>query len=140
MRVLLNLLTIFILLFSISGNTKELDPAYTLNECVVKVDLQWPINFIPAQKHQVLNNASTYWNKTIASNEYPPFSLHFTRSADYYMVYFSNKCTIRKSMTETILKNKIKPNVNNFPHSTVSISGFEIGFDGVKPSGWWKDR
>jgi hypothetical protein len=131
-----NPLLILLLIITSVSFSQEFKPSHTIDECIVKVDLNWTADN-HSEPHDVLIKADEFWKKAIASGQFPLFSVHYTNAANYYMIYFAQKCEERQDIVIQIIQSKIKPNVPNFPDYEVFTSGFKVGFDGAMPSGWW---
>jgi hypothetical protein len=131
-----NFLHILLLIITSDSYSQEFKPSYTIDECIVKVELNWTADNL-SEAHDVLIKADKFWKKAIAGGQFPLFFLHYTNAANYYMIYFAQKCEERKDIVTQIIQLKIKPNVPNFPNYEVFTSGFKVGFDGAMPSGWW---
>lgn len=139
MKLIKNTALILLTIITSDSDSQEFTPSYTLDECTVKVNLNWPTDD-PSAAHDVLVKADEFWNKAIASGEFPLFSMHYTRSANYYIIYFAQKCEERKHFATQIINTKIQSNVPNFPNYEVVTSGFKVGFDGAMPRGWWIEK
>jgi uncharacterized protein (DUF736 family) len=116
---------------------KDDSPEYRLQDCVVKVQLNWKNT---VRSEVVLNNASEQWKKAMVSQEYPSFGVHYAGSQDHYIIYFKKDCENRKNNAVKIMQKYMVRSVKNFPDYSITTGEFKVGSDGVIPSGWWIDH
>ncbi|MBL4638244.1 MAG: hypothetical protein JKY76_02665 [Proteobacteria bacterium] len=133
---------------SASGDEQEAEKSifpverkYNLDECIVKLNFLWEKNVDSdsGYKSEVIWNVGEQIKLAVVSGYFPLFSGHTTHSQQYYVFYYADKCESRKELTSTLVQKYFSPNVANFPLYEIQDRDVVPGFDGAKPSGWWKD-
>ena len=139
-RVLLVSIGLFIFGCNSLAGGMSVERKYYLNQCIVKLNLKWDDAFEYARRVVVGKEIGEQLNRAIVSGEFPYFSAHTTRELNYYVLYYPDRCEARRRMTENIVSNYFVANIKDFPSYTIEDIGITPGFDGVIPSGWWKDE
>ena len=119
-------------------NLLLVEKKYYLKDCMVKVNFNWaePLNY--ALREKITNRIGERINQVVAKNVFPLFSGHKNRARDYYVLYFSDRCEKKISMTNRLIKDYLLPDLDGFPGFSIE-SEIKPGFDGITPSGWWLD-
>lgn len=147
MRIVLRklILPIFILASCCNGNGQgdtvsgyAIEKKYYLKECIIRVELKWNESIDANNKFNILRKVDEQLKHVIVSNKFPLFSNHYSPSnPKYYVIYFANQCEKRRELTQELINKYILPSVPEFPKYIIEDKGFDPGFDGVLPSGWW---
>lgn len=118
----------------------KVERKYYLKDCIVKVDLLWPLGTEHAEKSRVMHKVAAQVNRAVVSGKLPMFSGGTTRELAFYVFYYADKCEQRKALTQKLIDEFFVPNVPQFPPYKIIDKGIEPGFDGVMPSGLWLDH
>ena len=116
-----------------------LERKYYLKDCMVKLNFLWDSDTHPAVVEGVFQGIRTPISRAMVSGEFPYFSGHRTRSSDYYVFYFMDRCEDRVEYVRKLVEEKFLPNIPDFPRYEVEHEGIEPGFDGATPSCCWLD-
>lgn len=117
-----------------------LERKYYLKDCMVKLKFLWGPDVGHAAMAAVFQEIEIPILRAMGSGEFPYFSGHRTRSTDYYVFYFMDRCEDRKEYVRTLVEEKFLPNIPDFPRYEIEHEGIEPGFDGVTPSCCWLDH
>ncbi len=110
---------------------------YSLQECVVQVNLNWEDDIGSAEKYEAIKNIGHQIVLAMNSREFPLFGSNTTRSMNYYLFYYADKCEKRERYTESIINDFILNKVTNFPPYKILTKPIKFE-NGAEPRGWWK--
>ena len=123
------------------SNPLEVEKKYYLKDCIVKVALLWHNNESWEDKYEVVDSIQKQMRFAVVSaisGNFPLFVDSYTREASFVVIYYSDRCEDRVSMTDRLIQDYLLPEVENFPEFSIETD-VAPGFDGSLPSGWWLD-
>ena len=116
-----------------------IEKKYYLKDCLVKLNFLWDPKTDRLTRESVFHKMRAPIMEAISSQEFPYFSGHATRTKDYYVFYFVDRCENRLELVQKLVKKKFLPNIPNFPEYEIEYEGIEPGFDGTTPFCCWLD-
>ena len=124
-----------------SGNPLAIEKKYYLKDCVVKLALLWESNETWEDKYAIMDNIQQQMSVALddaITGKIPLFFDSYTREASYIVIYYPDRCEDRGSMTNKIIQDYLRPNIDELPAVSVETD-VEPGFDGSIPSCCWLD-